>query len=119
MNRKLVAYSFIVSLSGFLFGFDSVVISGVNLPLKELWQTSPWFHGTFIISISLWGTALGALLGGFPTEKLGRKATLIGIGLLFLISAVGSAVPEDPFTFSFFRFLGGLAAGVASIAAPV
>ena len=118
MKSRVLGYLLIVSFTGFLFGFDSVVISGVNLPLRHLWKTSEWFHGTFIISVSLWGTLLGSLLGGYPTEALGRKRTLIIVGLMFTISGVGTALATTPAVFSFFRFLGGLAAGVGSIAAP-
>ena len=109
----------VAALSGFLFGFDTVVISGANLPIKELWSTSPFFHGFFIMSMALWGTVLGALFGAYPTNKLGRKKTLCWVGFFFLISALGSALAMDPYTFSFFRFIGGLAVGVSSIAAPI
>lgn len=118
MKNKVLQYALIASITGFLFGFDSVVISGVNLPLKHLWKTSDWFHGTFIISISLWGMVVGSLLGGYPTEKLGRKKTLLGVGVLFTISAIGAALATGPTMFSFFRFIGGVSAGVGSIAAP-
>lgn len=118
MKSKVFKYVFIVSMAGFLMGFDSVVISGVNLPIKNMWHTSDWFHGTFIISMSVWGMVIGALLGGYPTEKLGRKATLILVGFLFAFSASGAALSQGPYLFSFFRFIGGLAAGFASIAAP-
>jgi sugar porter (SP) family MFS transporter len=114
-NKWIIA----AALSGFLFGFDTVVISGANLPIKELWSTGPFFHGFFIMSMALWGTVVGALFGSYPTNKLGRKITLSWIGLFFLISALGSALAMDPFTFSFFRFIGGLAVGVSSIAAPI
>lgn len=118
MNKKLFYFSVTVSLAGFLFGFDTVVISGANLPIRELWNTSDWFHGFFIMSMALWGTVIGALLAGYPTEILGRKTTLIWIGVLFFVSAIGSALAPDPYTFSFFRFIGGLGVGASSIAAP-
>ncbi|MEQ8474077.1 MAG: sugar porter family MFS transporter [Marinoscillum sp.] len=118
MNKRILYYSIVVGLAGFLFGFDTVVISGANLPLKELWQTSDWFHGTFIMSMALWGTVVGALLGGIPTDRFGRRTTLYWIGVLYLISALGSALATDPYLFSFFRFLGGLGVGASSIAAP-
>ena len=66
-------WSLTVAVAGFLFGFDTVVISGANLPIKELWHTTPLFHGVFIMSMALWGTVLGALLGGYPCDKWGRK----------------------------------------------
>jgi len=105
-------------LAGFIFGFDTVVISGANLPIKELWHTSPLFHGFFIMSMALWGTVVGALLGGIPTQLMGRKKVLLWVGILFSISAIGSAVAQDPYTFSIFRFIGGLGIGVSSVAAP-
>ena len=119
MNKRILYFSLVVAISGFLFGFDTVVISGANLPIKNLWQTSDWFHGIFIMSMALWGTVIGALFGGIPADKYGRKVTLIWIGILFFISAVGSALATDPYIFSFFRFIGGLGVGVSSIAAPM
>lgn len=110
--------SLTAALAGFIFGFDTVVISGANLPIKELWHTSPWFHGFFIMSMALWGTVIGAIFGGIPTEKWGRKKVLIWIGILFSLSAVGTAFAPEPYSFSFFRFLGGLGIGVSSVAAP-
>lgn len=112
-------WALVVAVSGFLFGFDTVVISGANEPIKELWNTTPLFHGTFIMSMALWGTVIGALLGGFPIDKFGRKKTLFWIGILFLVSALGSALAPDPYTFSFFRFLGGVGVGASSVAAPM
>lgn len=117
-NSKLVFWSVTVALAGFLFGFDTVVISGANQPIKALWNTSPAFHGTFIMSMALWGTVLGALIGGIPCDKYGRKKTLLWIGVLYFLSAVGSALAPDPYTFSFFRFIGGLGVGASSVAAP-
>lgn len=118
MSGRILYYSIVVALAGFLFGFDTVVISGANLPLRELWQTSDWFHGTFIMSMALWGTVIGALLGGIPTDKFGRRTTLYWIGVLYFTSAIGSALASDPYIFSFFRFIGGLGVGASSIAAP-
>ncbi len=110
--------SVVAAMAGFLFGFDTVVISGANQPIKILWDTSPWFHGFFIMSMALWGTVLGALFGGGPTEKYGRKKVLFWIGVLYFVSAVGSALAPDPYSFSFFRFIGGIGVGVSSVAAP-
>ena len=119
MNSKIFRIALTAALSGFLFGFDTVVISGANLPIKELWNTSPWFHGTFIMSMALWGTVVGSLLGGVPCDKFGRKKTLFWIGLLYATSALGSAFATDPYMFSFFRFIGGLGVGASSVAAPI
>lgn len=118
MKNKIIGWSITVALAGFLFGFDTVVISGANLPIRQLWNTSPFFHGTFIMSMALWGTVFGALLGGIPTDKFGRKTTLFWIGVLYFISAIGSAFASDPYIFSFFRFIGGVGVGASSVAAP-
>ncbi|MEY2596293.1 MAG: hypothetical protein RI965_1565 [Bacteroidota bacterium] len=117
-GNALFGISLIAALAGFIFGFDTVVISGANLPIKELWNTSPLFHGFFIMSMALWGTVVGSIFGGSPTEKYGRKKTLLWIGILFSVSAVGSALAQDPYSFSAFRFIGGLGIGVSSVAAP-
>jgi len=117
-SNKLRLWAITVALAGFLFGFDTVVISGANQPIKELWNMTPFFHGTFIMSMALWGTVFGALLGGIPCDKFGRKKTLFWIGILYLVSAVGSGLATDPYTFSFFRFIGGLGVGASSVAAP-
>jgi sugar porter (SP) family MFS transporter len=120
MNQnKLLRWSIVVALAGFIFGFDTVVISGANQPIKELWHTSPLFHGFFIMSMALWGTVIGALFGGIPTEKYGRKKVLLWVGILFAISAFGSALASNPYIFSFFRFIGGLGIGVSSVVAPI
>ncbi|MBA4198141.1 MAG: MFS transporter [Chitinophaga sp.] len=115
---RLFIYSIVAALAGFIFGFDTVVISGANLPIKQLWHTSPGFHGFFIMSMALWGTVVGALLGGIPTEVFGRKKVLLTVGILFFISAIGSALAQDPYTFSFFRFIGGLGIGISSVTVP-
>lgn len=119
MNNRIFKISLTAALAGFLFGFDTVVISGANLPIKELWDTSPLFHGVFIMSMALWGTVFGSLFGGIPCDKLGRKKTLIWIGILYFISALGSSVAQDPYLFSFFRFIGGVGVGASSVAAPI
>jgi sugar porter (SP) family MFS transporter len=118
---NLLGISLIAALAGFIFGFDTVVISGANQPIKDTWHTtqiSPLFHGLFIMSMALWGTVCGAIFGGFPTDNYGRKKVLLWVGILFSVSALGSAVAQDPYTFSVFRFIGGLGIGVSSIAAP-
>jgi sugar porter (SP) family MFS transporter len=118
IKSKLFQWSTVAALAGFIFGFDTVVISGANLPIKELWHTSPLFHGFFIMSMALWGTLFGSLFGGIPTDKFGRKKVLFWIGILFAVSAFGSALAQDPYTFSFFRFIGGIGIGVSSVVAP-
>jgi sugar porter (SP) family MFS transporter len=118
MNNKILRWSLIASFAGFLFGFDTVVISGADKTLQLLWNSSDVFHGSVVMAMALWGTVIGAIFGGIPTNKLGRKKTLLIIGVLFSISAAGSALSNDPFVFAFFRFLGGLGIGASTIAAP-
>jgi sugar porter (SP) family MFS transporter len=118
MNKKILIWSITAALAGFLFGFDTVVISGAEKKLQELWGSTDVFHGVVVIGMALWGTVVGAIFGGIPTDKLGRKKTLIWIGVLYTISALGSAIANDPLTFAFFRFLGGLGVGASTIAAP-
>ena len=116
--KKIVVWALIASLAGFLFGFDTVVISGADKKLQSIWNSSDAFHGTVVMGMALWGTVLGAIFGGIPTNKIGRKNTLLWIGILFFISAIGSAFANDPFVFAAFRFIGGLGVGASTIAAP-
>lgn len=118
MNNKILRWSLIASFAGFLFGFDTVVISGADKTLQLLWNSSDVFHGSVVMAMALWGTVIGAIFGGIPTNTLGRKKTLLIIGILFSISAAGSALSNDPYVFAFFRFLGGLGIGASTIAAP-
>ena len=115
---KLLKWSFTAALAGFLFGFDTVVISGADQKLQTLWNTTDIFHGVVVMSMALWGTVFGAVFGGFPTKKIGRKNTLLWIGIFFSISAIGSALANDPITFAIFRFVGGIGVGISGIAAP-
>lgn len=116
--KKIIVWSLTAALAGFLFGFDTVVISGADKKLQLLWGSSDVFHGMVVMAMALWGTVVGALLGGIPTNKLGRKKTLVWIGVFYTVSALGSAFSNDPITFAFFRFLGGLGVGASTIAAP-
>ncbi len=104
-NSKLVYYSIVVALAGFLFGFDTVVISGADKQLQNLWSSSDLFHGLVVMSSALWGTVLGSIFGAYPTNKWGRKKTLIFIGVLFFLSALGCAFANEPYSFAFFRFI--------------
>ena len=116
--NKLFFWSITVALAGFLFGFDTVVISGADQKLQALWNSSDAFHGIVVMSMALWGTVIGAMFGGIPTNSLGRRKTLIWIGVFYFVSAVGSALANDPYTFAVFRFLGGRGVGASTIAAP-
>ncbi len=116
--NKILLWSISAALAGFLFGFDTVVISGADKQLQALWNTSDAFHGSVVMAMALWGTVVGAIFGGIPTNRIGRKNTLLIIGVLYFVSALGSALVDDPVTFAIFRFLGGLGVGASTIAAP-
>ena len=74
---KLTKWSLTAALAGFLFGFDTVVISGADQKLQELWNSSDIFHGSVVMAMALWGTVFGAIFGGIPTRKFGRKTCLL------------------------------------------
>jgi sugar porter (SP) family MFS transporter len=124
MHSKTIGWSIIVALAGLLFGFDTIVINGAEQELQRMWSSytlfgsNDAFHGWIIVGSALWGTVVGAMLGGIPNDKIGRKNTLILIGILYTISALGSAVVSDPWVFALFRFIGGLGVGASTIAAP-
>jgi sugar porter (SP) family MFS transporter len=118
MHTRLFLWSVVSALAGFLFGFDTVVISGAEQTIQSLWGLSPGVHG-LAMGAALYGTVLGSLLGGWPTDRFGRKPTLAGIGVLYILSAFGCAFADGVGTFIVARFLGGLGIGVSTVAAPL
>ncbi|MCA9214090.1 MAG: sugar porter family MFS transporter [Planctomycetales bacterium] len=116
--NKLFYWSLTSALAGFLFGFDTVVISGADEPIQDLWGLGEFQHG-LMMSMALWGTVLGSLVGAWPTEKFGRKATLLWIGVLYFVSAVWSGLATDVYSFMVARFIGGLGVGISTVAAPL
>jgi len=115
---RVVIWSITVALGGFLFGFDTAVISGAEQDIQLVWELDAIQHG-LTVSIALIGTVIGAMLGGIPSDRFGRKKTLFWIAVLYLISALGSALAFDWTTFMIFRFLGGLGVGASSVTAPM
>ncbi len=118
MTLRLFLWSMTAALAGFLFGFDTVVISGAEQAIQVLWSLSPLVHG-LAMSAALWGTVLGALVGSWPTDHWGRRRTLMGIGVLYFVSAVWSGLATDAISFMIARFIGGLGVGVSTVAAPL
>lgn len=118
MNKKIVLWSIAVGLGGLLFGMDVAVISGAEKAIQELWNLSDWTHGT-AIAMALYGTAIGAAFGNIPANKIGRKKSLIWIGIIFLVSSIGAALAPEIISFMFMRFLSGLSIGASSVVAPV
>lgn len=117
-SGRIFLWSVTAALGGFLFGFDTAVISGVEQSLQQLWSLSVWEHG-LTVSMALVGTVLGAMLGGIPAERIGRSKTLFWIAVLYLLSSLGTALAVDWNVFLLFRFLGGLGVGASSVAAPM
>ncbi len=118
-NKKFVIYSTIVAaLGGLLFGFDTAVISGTTEWLKKTFELSSSGLG-FTVASALIGTIIGALSIGKPSDKFGRRNVLIIIAVLYFISAIGSGLAWDWYSFLIFRFIGGLAVGGASVVSPM
>ena len=118
MGIRIFVWSLVSALAGFLFGFDTVVISGAEQTIQALWGLSPAQHG-LAIGAALYGTVFGALAGGWPADHYGRKPTLLFVGLLYCVSAAWSALANDVVSFGVARFLGGLGIGISTVVAPM
>jgi len=118
MNGRIFFWSLTSALAGFLFGFDTVVISGAEKTIQSLWGLSSGLHGIAMGS-ALYGTVVGSLLGGWPADRFGRKATLLWIGVLYFVGAVGSALAPNVAAFIIARFIGGLGIGISTVVAPM
>ena len=118
MQHRIFLWSLTSALAGFLFGFDTVVISGAEKTIQALWQLSPVTHGIAMAS-ALYGTVLGSLLGGWPTDRFGRRPTLLWIGVLYFVSAVWSGLATEVYSFIAARFIGGIGVGVSTVTAPL
>jgi SP family arabinose:H+ symporter-like MFS transporter len=116
--KKVLIWAVIIAFSGFLFGLNTAVISGAEQKIQDLWQLSVFEH-RFTVCIALVGSVAGAMLAGITADKFGRRKTLFWIAVLFLISAIGTALAIDWYTFLLFRFVGGLAVGCSSVTAPM
>lgn len=118
LNGRLIFWSVTSALAGFLFGFDTVVISGAEQTIQHLWGLTAGMHG-LAMGAALYGTVVGSLIGGWPTDRWGRKPTLIMIGVLYVLSAVGCGLAWDVSSFIIARFLGGIGIGVSTVVAPL
>jgi len=117
-QRNVFVWSIVIALGGFLFGFDTAVISGAEQAIQQYWNLSNIQHG-LTVSIALIGTIIGSLFGGIPADKLGRKRTLYFIAFLYLLSSLGTAFSTNWYSFLIFRFIGGLGVGASSVTAPI
>jgi sugar porter (SP) family MFS transporter len=111
-------YAFVAALGGFLFGFDTAVISGVEKSIQTLWGLDKFTHG-FTVASALIGTVLGSMLAGAPAERHGRKKVLQVIGLLYLVTSLVTALTPSWLPFIVFRFLGGVGVGASSVVGPM
>src|SRR3984957_10725979 len=118
MNARIFFWSLTSALAGFLFGFDTVVISGAEKTIQALWGLSPSLHGVAMAS-ALYGTVVGSLIGGWPADRFGRKATLLWIGVLYFVGAVGSGLATNVSMFIIARVIGGLGIGISTVVAPM
>lgn len=118
MKANIFLWSITSALAGFLFGFDTVVISGAEQTIEKLWVLTPLMHGLAMGS-ALYGTVIGSLIGGFPTDVFGRKKTLLFVGVLYILSALGCALAADIWMFTISRFIGGLGIGISTVSAPL
>ena len=111
-----------VSLGGLLFGFDTGVISGCEEAIQNEFGLAPFWHG-LVVAGALIGTVFGALAAGRMCDWLGRKPTLVWMGVLFLVSAAGCALTPageiGPHVLGWMRFIGGIAIGGVSVAVPM
>lgn len=117
-GKKVWIWSFTVSMGGFLFGFDTAVISGAEQWIQREWSLSQGMIGQ-MVAMALYGTVIGALIAGKPADIFGRKKSLLIIGWLYLISALGSAAAPDIWSLMIFRIIGGLGVGASSVVAPM
>jgi MFS transporter, SP family, arabinose:H+ symporter len=117
-RSRIYLWAIASALGGFLFGFDTAVISGGEQNIQLMWGLSDIMIGQ-TIAMALYGTIIGALFGGIPAQKYGRKNSLIWIAALFLVSAACSALAPEVYSLMFFRFIGGLSIGASSVVAPM
>ncbi len=118
MDRRLLYWAITSALAGFLFGFDTVVISGAEQKIQALWGLSAGVHG-IAMGAALYGTVLGSLVGGWPADRYGRRVTLLWIGVLYIVSALGCAFAWNVSVFIAARVIGGIGIGISTVAAPL
>lgn len=118
INAFVLRCTLIAALGGFLFGFETAVISGAEKTIQKLWSLSSFLQG-FTVAASLIGTVIGSIIAGRPAQRYGRKKVLIAIALMYLVSATGCALTSTWALFIFFRLVGGIAVGASSVVGPM
>lgn len=114
----ITAITLVATLGGFLFGYDTGVIAGSGPYVQTFFDLSPAYFG-FVVASALIGCMAGSLLSGYTSKTFGRKYSLLLAGVLFFISALGSALPDSATELVIFRLVGGIGVGLASAVAPV
>ncbi len=114
----VVSVSIVAALGGLLFGFDTAIIAGATRFLKDQFHLTAFGEG-LAVSIVLIGCMAGALVAGAASDRLGRKRFLLISAVLFFVSSLGCAIPQNLVQFLIFRFIGGLAIGSVSIVSPL
>ena len=115
---NILFLTLVASLGGFLFGYDTAVISGCEEQIQKVFALSGFLHGA-VASACVWGGVVGAFAGGRLTDAIGRKAALLGCAVVYVVTALTSGFALGPWDLILSRFAGGIAVGVSSIAAPV
>lgn len=118
MKPLVIRSAVVAALGGLIFGFDTAVISGAEEQIQQVFDLSDAMLG-FTVTTALIGTIVGALTAGKPADRYGRKRALYVIGVLYVVGALGSALAHNIELLMFFRFLGGLGVGAASVCAPI
>ncbi len=118
LNSTLLKSTVVAALGGLLFGFDTAVIAGATQALKVLYHLSPSGEG-FTVASALVGTVIGSMLAGIPGDRYGRRDSLRGMAVLYVVSAMGCALAWNWTALVIFRFIGGLAIGGSSVLGPM
>src|SRR5579872_1290313 len=118
MKSQIFIWSLTSALAGFLFGFDTVVISGAEQTIQALWSLDSGVHG-LVIASALYGTVIGSLIGNWPADYFGRKITLLSVGLFYILSAVGCGFAWDVSSLIAARAIGGIGIGISTVVAPL
>ncbi|GAA5221028.1 sugar porter family MFS transporter [Membranihabitans marinus] len=119
VNLKYVyGIALIASVGGFLYGFDVVIISGAILFIDTAFELTTTMKG-FVVSSAILGAVSGPIIGLRFADKLGRRKTMMWAAVLFMFSALGSAFALGFWDLCFWRFLGGVATGLAMMTSPI
>jgi len=118
VNAYLLRSTIVAALGGLLFGFDTAVIAGATSALSTEYSLTPAMLG-LTVAAALWGTVIGSLFAGPPSDRYGRKGSLQALAILYVVTALGCAMAWNWHSLLLFRFIGGLAIGGSSVIGPM